>query len=200
MFIIARACAAVNEGGGRKRRPPARMGRMRGMRRKSQKKGLTNPALLSIISLVPDEHAPIAQLDRAFDYESKGHRFESCWVHHKPLTCFAPLAVFCFALYCWKISRFAACARWAAGRGFYYIIESNYQAVFGFSGRLPQILPQTAFDNIRLSLMVYRFFDLPFCHKFCHMTIIAKKKRPECARRLQRFFHPACARIVPSSF
>ena len=27
--------------------------------------------------------APIAQLDRAFDYESKGHRFESCWVHHK---------------------------------------------------------------------------------------------------------------------
>lgn len=29
------------------------------------------------------EIAPIAQLDRAFDYESKGHRFESCWVHHK---------------------------------------------------------------------------------------------------------------------
>ena len=48
------------------------------------------------MSLVPDEHAPIAQLDRAFDYESKGHRFESCWVHHKPLTCFAPLAVFLF--------------------------------------------------------------------------------------------------------
>ena len=43
--------------------------------------------------------APIAQLDRAFDYESKGHRFESCWVHHeKPLTSFAPLRVFllCF--------------------------------------------------------------------------------------------------------
>ena len=39
--------------------------------------------------------APIAQLDRAFDYESKGHRFESCWVHHeKPLTSFAPLRVF----------------------------------------------------------------------------------------------------------
>ena len=27
--------------------------------------------------------APIAQLDRAFDYESKGHRFESGWVHQK---------------------------------------------------------------------------------------------------------------------
>ena len=48
--------------------------------------------------------APIAQLDRAFDYESKGHRFESCWVHHeKPLTSFAPLRVFllCFSIYCW---------------------------------------------------------------------------------------------------
>ena len=28
-------------------------------------------------------HDSVAQLDRAFDYESKGHRFESCWVHHK---------------------------------------------------------------------------------------------------------------------
>ena len=25
----------------------------------------------------------IAQLDRAFDYESKGRRFESCWGHHE---------------------------------------------------------------------------------------------------------------------
>ena len=29
-------------------------------------------------------HAPIAQLDRAFDFESKGRRFEPCWVHQKP--------------------------------------------------------------------------------------------------------------------
>ena len=44
--------------------------------------------------------APIAQLDRAFDYESKGHRFESCWVHHeKPLTSFAPLRVFLCIIY-----------------------------------------------------------------------------------------------------
>ena len=43
--------------------------------------------------LLKNEYAPIAQLDRAFDYESKGHRFESCWVHHKPLTSFALLAV-----------------------------------------------------------------------------------------------------------
>ena len=57
-----------------------------------------------IILFVPNNigskrKAPIAQLDRAFDYESKGHRFESCWVHHeKPLTSFAPLRVFllCF--------------------------------------------------------------------------------------------------------
>ena len=26
--------------------------------------------------------APVAQLDRAFDYESKGRTFESCRVHH----------------------------------------------------------------------------------------------------------------------
>lgn len=25
--------------------------------------------------------APIAQLDRALDYESKGRKFESCWAH-----------------------------------------------------------------------------------------------------------------------
>ena len=37
--------------------------------------------------------APIAQLDRAFDYESKGHRFESCWVHHEPPIRFALSAV-----------------------------------------------------------------------------------------------------------
>ena len=28
--------------------------------------------------------APVAQLDRAFDYESKGRKFESCRAHHKP--------------------------------------------------------------------------------------------------------------------
>ena len=27
--------------------------------------------------------APVAQLDRAFDYESKGRTFESCRAHHK---------------------------------------------------------------------------------------------------------------------
>jgi hypothetical protein len=27
-------------------------------------------------------NAPIAQLDRASDYESEGRRFESCWAHH----------------------------------------------------------------------------------------------------------------------
>ncbi len=34
-----------------------------------------------INSLYNHFHAPIAQLDRAFDYESKGRRFESCWAH-----------------------------------------------------------------------------------------------------------------------
>ena len=161
---------------------------------------MTNLLLLSIISLVPDEHAPIAQLDRAFDYESKGHRFESCWVHHKPLTCFAPLAVFLFCFVLLENFPLRGLCRIGRGAGFLLYYRKQLSGSFWFFGRLPQILPQTAFDNIRLSLMVYRFFDLPFCHKSCHMTIIAKKKRPECARRLQRFFHPACARIVPSSF
>ncbi len=55
------------------------------------KKVLTFSAIRGIIILVPSDRnkkmkiAPIAQLDRAFDYESKGHRFESCWVHHKTL-------------------------------------------------------------------------------------------------------------------
>lgn len=53
------------------------------------KKVLTFSAIRGIIIFVPSDRnkkmkiAPIAQLDRAFDYESKGHRFESCWVHHK---------------------------------------------------------------------------------------------------------------------
>jgi|WetSurSiteA1Bulk_404760.scaffolds.fasta_scaffold00442_11 hypothetical protein len=29
-------------------------------------------------------YAPVAQLDRAFDYESKGRKFESCRAHFKP--------------------------------------------------------------------------------------------------------------------
>jgi hypothetical protein len=29
-------------------------------------------------------NAPIAQLDRASDYESEGRAFESLWVHHFP--------------------------------------------------------------------------------------------------------------------
>ena len=40
----------------------------------------SNPGL----SATPPERlgAPIAQLDRASDYESEGRRFESCWAHH----------------------------------------------------------------------------------------------------------------------
>src|SRR6266699_7068115 len=34
-----------------------------------------------IYHLPSTSRAPIAQLDRAFDFESKGRRFESCWVH-----------------------------------------------------------------------------------------------------------------------
>ena len=174
MFIIARACAAVNEGGGRKRRPPVRMGRMRGMRRKSQKKGLTNPALLSIISLVPDEHAPIAQLDRAFDYESKGHRFESCWVHHKPLTCFAPLAVFLFVVskqfflilldFLNLTSRSASSISEDAPRLF-SLWSRSILVVLIKMGDLAQIMAQNLFRGCRFSLVLPVFFRTSLWHR-----------------------------------
>ncbi len=37
----------------------------------------------SLYSMEPAQCAPVAQLDRAFDYESKGRKFESCRAHHK---------------------------------------------------------------------------------------------------------------------
>src|SRR5439155_6882357 len=37
--------------------------------------------LFSIHHLLSTRRAPIAQLDRASDFESEGRRFESCWVH-----------------------------------------------------------------------------------------------------------------------
>ena len=57
---------------------------------------MTFPRIWCIIYFVhksKTKYAPIAQLDRVFDYESKGHRFESCWVHHKPPTSLALSAV-----------------------------------------------------------------------------------------------------------
>lgn len=67
--------------------------------------------MLAIISLLleANNNDSVAQLDRAFDYESKGHRFESCWVHHKPPTSFALLAVvfysFVFLGIAWFLKR-----------------------------------------------------------------------------------------------
>ena len=43
---------------------------------------LLTDLLFTIHDLLFTRHAPIAQLDRAFDFESKGRRFESSWVHH----------------------------------------------------------------------------------------------------------------------
>lgn len=40
------------------------------------------PASPPTIRYVMDERAPIAQVDRAADYESVGQRFESSWAHH----------------------------------------------------------------------------------------------------------------------
>jgi hypothetical protein len=72
----------------------ARIGLMAGYDR-----SLHDPILSLVLSLVPEANlrlrnfvgvgkvlipkdAPVAQLDRAFDYESKGRTFESCRAHH----------------------------------------------------------------------------------------------------------------------
>ena len=45
----------------------------------------SNPGLSATLLLQPPNGAaPIAQLDRASDYESEGRRFESCWAHQPP--------------------------------------------------------------------------------------------------------------------
>lgn len=58
---------------------------------------LTVPPITSIISFVSSESDDkcdsVAQLDRAFDYESKGRRFESCRGHQLKIST-AEYAVF----------------------------------------------------------------------------------------------------------
>jgi hypothetical protein len=51
------------------------------------------------------QDAPVAQLDRAFDYESKGRKFESCRAHHLNLLNSSSYA-FLFFLLTLKICHF----------------------------------------------------------------------------------------------
>ena len=110
--------------------------------KKNSKKVLTESPSFDIIIFVPSEHAPIAQLDRAFDYESKGHRFESCWVHHKPPTSFALLAVvfysFVFLSIAWflkRLSRALASFREVEVRDFLLYSLNQFSGSFWFFGR-----------------------------------------------------------------
>ena len=111
---------------------------------------LTERPGFAIIIFVPSEHAPIAQLDRAFDYESKGHRFESCWVHHEPLTSFALLAVvfysFIFLSIAWflkRLSRALASFEEVKVRDFLLCFGTKFQVVFGDKTCLSQKVSQT---------------------------------------------------------
>ena len=134
---------------------------------------LTERSGFAIIIFVPSEHAPIAQLDRAFDYESKGHRFESCWVHHEPLTSFALLAVvfysFVFLSIVWFLKRFPRALisfEEVDARDFLLYFGTNFQVVLMKSGDLAQILAQTRPRHARFFLMSSMFFEpLPW-HKF----------------------------------
>jgi hypothetical protein len=45
----------------------------------NQKLGLRKPE--DVCKVLQLKSAPVAQLDRAFDYESKGRKFESCRAH-----------------------------------------------------------------------------------------------------------------------
>ena len=140
----------------------------------SEKKVLTFRAFFAIISLVHDEHAPIAQLDRAFDYESKGHRFESCWVHHKPLTCFAPLAVFLFVVskqfflilldFLNLTSRSASSISEDAPRLF-SLWSRSILVVLIKMGDLAQIMAQNLFRGCRFSLVPPVFFCASLWHR-----------------------------------
>ena len=139
---------------------------------------MTERSGFAIIIFVPSEHAPIAQLDRAFDYESKGHRFESCWVHHEPPTSFALLAVvfysFIFLSIVWFLnrgSRALAPIMEVEVRDFLLCFGTKFQVVFGDKTCLSQKVSQTRLNNVRLSLVVYSFFEARYCHKNCHKAV-----------------------------
>ena len=139
---------------------------------------LTKFAFTDIIIFVPSEQAPIAQLDRAFDYESKGHRFESCWVHHEPPTSFALLAVafysFVFLSIAWflkRLSRALASFKEVEVRDFLLYFGTKFQVVFGVKACLSQKVSQTESNNCRLTLMLYSFLEHRYCHKICHKAV-----------------------------
>lgn len=112
--------------------------------------------MLAIISLLleANNNDSVAQLDRAFDYESKGHRFESCWVHHKPPTSFALLAVVFYSFVFLSIVRFSKSLSRALAsfkevevRDF---LLSNHSIISDSSDQLSQILshrPENAADE-----------------------------------------------------
>ena len=147
---------------------------------KKRKKVLTKCTVFGIIFFVRKSKAPapIAQLDRAFDYESKGHRFESCWVHHKPPTSLALSAVvfysFVFLVIAWFLkwlSRALASFKEVEVRDFLLCFRTSFQVVFGDKLRLSQKVSQTESNNIRLTLVAYRFFEPRRCHKNCHKAV-----------------------------
>ena len=138
---------------------------------------LTERSCFAIIIFVPSEHAPIAQLDRAFDYESKGHRFESCWVHHEPPTSLALLAVvfysfvfLCIVRFLKILSRALASFEEVEVRDFLLCFRTKFQVVFGVKACLSQKVSQSGkttadqiirFDDFLLSFVniaVHRHF------------------------------------------
>ena len=139
---------------------------------------LTNVHSFDIISLVPNGQAPIAQLDRAFDYESKGHRFESCWVHHEPPTSFALLVVVFYSFVFLGIVTFLkSCSRIQASvmeAWVWDFLLCWYSIISGSFWRktcLSQKVSQTESNNSCPTLVTYRFFELHCCHKNCHKAV-----------------------------
>ena len=148
---------------------------------------LTKASIAGILIFVPSEQqAPIAQLDRAFDYESKGHRFESCWVHHKPPTSFALLAVvfysFVFPGIAWfliGLSRALASFEEVEVRDFLLYFGTNFQVFLMKSGDLAQILAQTRPRHARFFLMLSMFLGLILGTNLAQMPL----RRPETRYR-----------------
>lgn len=138
--------------------------------------------------------APIAQLDRAFDYESKGHRFESCWVHHEPLTSFAPLAVFllsfCREFFLILLDFLSLTSRSAASVSedvprLFSLWSRSIPVVLIKMGDLAQIMAQNLSGGCRFSLAPPVFFS--------HIALAqAWHKPPHPALNTFPIIAPAC--------
>ena len=69
------------------------------------------------------------------------------------------------------LSRVLASFKEVEARDFLLCFGTKFQVVFGDKTCLSQKVSQTRLNNIRLSLVVYSFFEARYCHKNCHKAV-----------------------------